>query len=203
MILEADYFGNRVQVLKFTEIVHEGETQRVKSPKILKRHEMSPQHAGHLAEASPRADKNNRSGDSEDDADGIGEGSVATVNEDLKTLKEIRILFSNKKSSRAMRVLMIVFGMFFLLLIGLACNNFYTSFQSSNKSEIAFQLSMTNRQMNEFSDLINYTMTAYNRYRSLGDVITGVRQYQYLTYTSKILPSSYISYYTNTSSTKV
>ncbi len=119
MIQEADYFGNRVQVFKFTEIIQEGETQRVKSPKILKRHEMLP---NKLEDASPKTDKHNRSNDSEDE-DGVGEGSVGTVNEDLKILKEIRILFSNKKSSRAMRVLMIVFGMFFLLLIGLACNN--------------------------------------------------------------------------------
>jgi hypothetical protein len=123
IVLEADYFGNRVQVLKFTEVIQEGQTQRVKSPKILKRHEMFPQHANRLEDASPK-DHRSAAG-SEEDVDDIGEGSVGTVNEDLKTMKEIRLLFSNKKSSRALRVLMIVFGMFFLWLIGLACKQIF------------------------------------------------------------------------------
>ena len=37
MIAEADYFGNRVQVLKFIEVFNEGETQRIKSPRHLKK----------------------------------------------------------------------------------------------------------------------------------------------------------------------
>jgi len=47
---------------------------------------------------------------------------VNTGNEEVKILKELRILFSNKRNSRAMKILMIVFGFFFLLLIGLGCN---------------------------------------------------------------------------------
>jgi len=54
---------------------------------------------------------------------------VNTVNEELKIMKELRALFSNQQNSRAMKVLMVVFGMFTLLLIGLGgkLNFFLTS----------------------------------------------------------------------------
>jgi len=170
MVTDTDYFGNRVQVLRFIELDQEGETQRIKSPKHIKQREIL---------APTERDQSEESASDSLEVDEIGEGSVNTVNEDLKIMKELRILFSNKGSSRAMKVLMVVFGMFFLLLIGLG----------------AFQLVMINKQIEDFSDLLNSVMLSGVRLRTIGELTTIVRQYQTLTWTQTALPPFYVPMY--------
>jgi len=117
MVSEADYYGNRVQVLRFTEVYEE--SQRVHSPRIIKKHGgLSPGTRRNQIEAQSQDDDEQSTNSLENDI--AGEGSIGSVNEDLKIMKELRILFANKQSSRVMRVLMVVLGLFFLLLIGLA-----------------------------------------------------------------------------------
>ena len=110
-----------------------------------------------------------------------------TVGEEVKIMKELRILFSNKQNSRAIKILMVVFALFFLLLIGLG----------------AFQLSMINKQIQDFSDLMNFAMLAGSRLRVLGDLTTTIRQYQTITWTRSLLPAAYVSIYAASSHSKV
>jgi len=70
MIAEADYFGNRVQILRFTELNQEGETQKIKSPKIIKRKEVNTATANQDQEVD---DVEKSDVDSADDE--IGDGS--------------------------------------------------------------------------------------------------------------------------------
>ncbi|RZK24531.1 MAG: PAS domain S-box protein [Flavobacterium sp.] len=73
MIAETDYFGNRVQVLKFIKVTDESETQRVKSPKMIKKHNLLA--FDNKAEVRTKDGQSGYSIDVEEEADGIGEGS--------------------------------------------------------------------------------------------------------------------------------
>lgn len=62
---------------------------------------------------------------------------------------------------------------------------------------------MMDRQIREFSDMINYTMMAYNRYRSIGDLNTIIRQYQTITLTRTVGGPAYEATYSTRARNKV
>jgi len=70
IVTDTDYFGNRVQVLRFIELDQEGETQRIKSPKLIKQREVLTQNDQNRSEN----DGDEQSGE-DSLGDGIGEGS--------------------------------------------------------------------------------------------------------------------------------
>jgi len=164
MIAESDYFGSRVQVFRFTEVDYESETQRIESPRLIKKSD--------LFSSNPAKDIQ-----SEESSEEIYEGSVETGNEELKIMKDIRILFSNKKKSRAMKVLFVVLGMFSLLIIGLG----------------VFQLVMVKNQIQEFSDILTYLMVSGGRHRTFGEITKSCQQYQALSLSANYLPPAFVA----------
>jgi len=56
---------------------------------------------------------------------------------------------------------------------------------------------MMTTQVEEFSDILSYTMLSFNRYRSIGDVNTILRQYQTITLTRKVGGPAYEAMYSS------
>ena len=59
------------------------------------------------------------------------------------------------------------------------------------------------KSINEFRDLIDYTMSASLRHRGFASLTTLVRQYQTLTTVKDVLPPSLLEYQRKTTSTAV
>jgi len=62
---------------------------------------------------------------------------------------------------------------------------------------------MIDKQIKEISNVINYTLLGYNRFRAIGDVTTALRQYQLLTFVRSALSAADLATNTATAQAKV